>query len=159
MTDIYDYYGGDKESFMERLLRSMEHSNGLPPFEARQGRGKKPVAVRKPPRSSEGYSETGLLERETLKGQWRHMKKACREKQKKPGNEEKWAWKISPMEWMELWGSCRKIAMGDGSLREPHLLRGRNPATDVQLRRKDTSKPWTKDNMDVMYKGQSLIAE
>jgi hypothetical protein len=148
-TNMYDM------NFIENILGSMERSNSLPPMR-RRGVAKKPsVAVRKPYRASERASNY----EQHIMGQYFHMRRACAQKMKRAQNAEKWAWLISPMEWVELWATASPIPLGDGSFAPAHTKRGRNPQTDVQLRRKDTGKPWTKDNMDVMYKGQSLLAE
>lgn len=96
----------------------------------------------------------------TLRGKWRHLRRTLNNRAK---TRPTYAFLISFEEWRMLWRKAGSITMGDGSLRVAWKARGRDTeggwGTEPQrpqLRRWDTSKPYTLDNVYVQYKRQVL---
>lgn len=96
----------------------------------------------------------------TLKGKWRHMKRTLNSRAK---TRPSYAFLISLEDWTLLWRKAGNITLGDGSKQLAWKARGRDTGCGwgaepqrPQLRRWDTSKPYTLDNVYVQYKNQVL---
>lgn len=119
--------------------------------------------VVKKKKNNGNQSKRQARERATLKGQWREMKKWT-------GYRERWyrrrkdivraeasALAISLLDWIELWHSIGPLPNDQGTMLPAWQLRGRDKSWDVQLRRKDKTKPWTLENVDILYKNKSVL--
>lgn len=96
----------------------------------------------------------------TLKGKWRHMRRTLNNRAK---TRPSYAFLISFEEWRLLWRKAGTISLGDGSQKVAWRARGRDTEGGwgvepqrPQLRRWDTSKPYTLANVYVQYKTQVL---
>ncbi len=64
-------------------------------------------------------------------------------------------------DWQQLWARAGTLTLGDGTEKPAWLMRGRtrgwvNDIDVVQLRRWDLSKPFSLENVYVLYKGDIL---
>jgi hypothetical protein len=69
-------------------------------------------------------------------------------------------WVITEEEWTRLWEECPEVWDTDRKLyRKAFYMRGRSPYQSTQVCRKDTSLPWSYDNMEIRYKLQPVPAD
>lgn len=142
----------------------------------KKGRSMSPTARAKAYASRAAYDAT-------IVGMYQHFGRACRAKQKyhlkkadelgQAGNEEakashlaradSWKLEMSLDDWVLTWLSCCDIMVveNEGVYARQVLVpawkaRGRDYRNCPQLKRIDSLKPWTKDNVQVVYKGKVI---
>ena len=102
-------------------------------------------------------------EQQSFKGKWRALKKSLNSRARKKG--EVHSFHVSLAEWHYLWRKAGYLTKGDGTSVPAWKMRGRdkeggwgNSPEVVQLRRWDLNRPYTLDNLYVVYK-DSILAD
>jgi hypothetical protein len=66
-------------------------------------------------------------------------------------------WHMTFEEWWNVWTSAPKVFDLADKLHKPaYLMRGVSPIKNTQMCRKDTSKGWSADNVEIRYKLQPI---
>ena len=131
----------------KRAQRSLAKGEYDPEVKARIKRRKRQRRYYEKNRERLNRKRRGYLQ--SPKGQWT----ACKRRAAKAGQ----AWELSFEDWWELWTEAPKCFDLEANLLKPaYLLRGNNPIKNTQMRRKDTSKGWTVDNVEIIYKNQPI---